>query len=231
MTTVAGLRIAHLIESDGPGGAERMVASLAAALQAGGAENVVFVPERGEGWLARELRGSGVRTDTFRLDRPFSPAFAARLADTLRHHRIDVAHSHEFTMAVYGAWASRRTGVPHLFTLHGSRYYAGRWRRRLALRAAHALSAATVAVSEALADQVGRDLWIRRARITTIPNGARAAANGTASLRAELGLSPEDRLAVAVGNLYPVKGHAHLLDALRLLAERCPSLHVAIAGR
>ena len=41
---VRGLRVAHLIESDGPGGAERMVAQLAAALQAAGARNVAFLP-------------------------------------------------------------------------------------------------------------------------------------------------------------------------------------------
>jgi len=39
-----GLRFAHLIESDGPGGAERMLASLATELQAAGSENVVIVP-------------------------------------------------------------------------------------------------------------------------------------------------------------------------------------------
>ena len=49
---LGGLRLAHLIESDGPGGAERVVAQLATGLQAAGAQNVVFVPERGEGWLA-----------------------------------------------------------------------------------------------------------------------------------------------------------------------------------
>lgn len=231
MTSVRGLRIAHLIESDGPGGAERMVASLATELQSAGAENVVFVPERGEGWLGHELQGTGVRTESFRIERPLSPAFAGWLADALRRYRVAVAHSHEFTMAVYGAWAAARAGVPHLFTLHGSRYYAARWRRRIAIRAAHALSRATVTVSEGLADHVSRDLSIPRARITTIPNGARRAANGGPSLRDELRLRAPDQLAVAVGNLYPVKGHAYLLDALALLATRYPRLHVAIAGR
>src|SRR5207247_10689618 len=40
-----------------------------------------------------------------------------------------------------------------------------------------------------------------------------------------------DQLAVAVVNLYPVKGHHFLLEALALLAPRFPRLHVAIAGR
>ena len=226
-----GLRVAHLIESDGPGGAERMVASLAAELQARGAESVVIAPADGEGWLARELAGSGVRMELFRLARPVSPAFARWLTDALRRHRVTLAHSHEFTMGVYGAWAAHRAGVPHVITLHGSRYYAERWRRRIALRAACALSGAVVTVSQRLADQVSRDLWLRRARLTMIPNGARLTAVARSSLRDELGLRDGEQLAVAVGNLYPVKGHAHLLEALALLAGRFPRLHVAIAGR
>ena len=229
--SLRGLRVAHLIESDGPGGAERMVASLAAELQARGAENVVIAPAAGEGWLARELAGSGVRMEPFRLARPVSPAFARWLTDALRRHRVMLAHSHEFTMGVYGAWAARRAGVPHVITLHGSRYYADRWRRRLALRAACASAGAVVTVSQRLANQVSRDLWIRRARLTMIPNGARLTTVARSSLRDELGLRDGEQLAVAVGNLYPVKGHAHLLEALALLAGRFPRFHVAIAGR
>jgi len=225
------LRLAHLIESDGPGGAERMLASLAAELQAAGAQNVVIAPAGGEGWLGRELRGSGVAVELFRLDRPISPAFARWLAETLRRHRIVLAHSHEFSMAVYGAWAARRAGVAHLFTMHGSRYYAERLRRRIALRLAAALSGSVVAVSQSLARHLSRDLWIRASRITTIPNGVRPVAVTRSTLRHELRLEPGDQLAVAVGNLYPVKGHAYLLEALGLLATRLPRLHVAIAGR
>jgi glycosyltransferase involved in cell wall biosynthesis len=231
--SLRGVRIAHLIESDGPGGAERMLADLAVALQAAGAENVVIAPADGEGWLARELGGSGVQVEPFRLERPLSPAFARWLPATLRRHGIALAHSHEFTMAVYGAWAARRAGIAHLFTMHGSRYYAERWRRRIALRAAVELSGAVVAVSHALGAHLSRTLGVRPARIVTIPNGARGAraATATSSLREELRLSAADPLAVAVGNLYPVKGHRYLVEALALLAPRFPRLHVAIAGR
>jgi len=208
-----------------------MLASLAGELQAAGAENVVIAGAGGEGWLARELQGTGVQVEPFRLDRSISPGFARWLALTLRRHRVALAHSHEFAMAVCGAWAARGVGVPHLFTMHGGRYYAHRLRRRVALRLAGALSGAVVAVSQTLARQLGRDLWIPASRILTIPNGARRARMTGSSLRTELKLGVSDQLAVAVGNLYPVKGHAYLVEALALLAGRFPRLHVAIAGR
>jgi glycosyltransferase involved in cell wall biosynthesis len=228
-----GVRIAHLIESDGPGGAERMLASVARELQAAGSHNVVIAPAGGEGWLARELSGTGVVVELYRLDRPFSRTFARWLTDLFRRHRIALAHSHEFTMAVYGAWAARRAGVAHLFTMHGSRYYAGRLQRRVAMRLAALFSSSVVTVSRSLGGHLAKDLWIRPSRVVTIPNGVRppSVPVGQSSLREELGLHSTDQLAVSVGNLYPVKGHAHLLEALARLATRFPGLHVAIAGR
>jgi glycosyltransferase involved in cell wall biosynthesis len=226
-----GLRIAHLIETDGPGGAERVVAHLATTLQQAGATNVVFLPADGEGWLARQLARSGVVIEEFRLDRPLSPACAAWLEAAFRRHRVSVAHSHEFTMAVYGAWASWRAGIPHVITMHGSDYYAGRFRRRLALRTAMAFSRQTAAVSVALAHRLRRDLWMRPSRIAMIPNGVPCVPPPPATLREELGLRPDDRLLVSVGNLYPVKGHVHLVEAAASLIARHPTLHVAIAGR
>jgi len=228
---IRGLRIAHLIESDGPGGAERMVASLASELQVAGSQNVVIVPAKGEGWLAGELASTDVAIEAFSLDRPVSPTCARGLQTLFRRHRIAVAHSHEFTMAVYGAYASWRVGIGHLITMHGSRYYATRWRRRIALRAAVALSSRLVAVSTNLADALSRDLRIPRSRIATIPNGVRSLAGERRRLREELRLSPSDQLLLAVGNLYPVKGHQFLVEALALLRDRYPRAHVAIAGR
>jgi glycosyltransferase involved in cell wall biosynthesis len=228
---VTGLRIAHLIESDGPGGAEQVVADLAVDLQESGAQSIVFLPARGEGWLAGRLTGTGVLVEYFDLNTPISPACARSLAMAFRHHRIEVAHSHEFSMAVYGAWASWLAGVHHVITMHGSRYYAGRLQRRLALRAAIASSDRIVAVSHRLAEDMSRDLLVRRARIEMIRNGVRRARAYHTRLREELGLGSDARLLVAVGNLYAVKGHRYLVEAVALLSDRHPNLHVAIAGR
>ena len=226
------LRIAHLIETNGPGGAERMLVHLASELQAAGCHNLVIVPAGGEGWLPQQLAGTGVTVETFHLDRPLSLSFARRLTALLRYHRIALAHSHEFTMAVYGAWAAWRAGIPHVTTMHGGRYYARHLRRRLALRAAFALTDRVVAVSRDLAGQLCRDLWMPRAHVTTVGNGVRPN-NGAphSGLRQELGLGPEDRLMVAVGNLYPVKGHRHAVDGLALLQRPGRLVHLAIAGR
>jgi glycosyltransferase involved in cell wall biosynthesis len=134
-------------------------------------------------------------------------------------------------MAFYGAWAARLAGVPHVITMHGGRYYAAHMRRRLALRLALALSDRMVAVSHRLAADLRRDLRVAASRVSVLPNGVRAERAHPGTVRDELGLGPGDRLLVSVGNLYPVKGHRHLIDALGLLRERNHEPHLAIAGR
>ena len=131
----------------------------------------------------RQIEGCGIAVEPFHLDRSFSPACARSLAAAFRRHRVDVAHSHEFSMAVYGAWASWLAGVPHVVTMHGSRYYADRLRRRVALRSALAASTRTVAVSTRLADQMSHELWIPRARIAMVSNGVRRAPPAEAQAR------------------------------------------------
>ncbi len=228
---IRGACVAHLIESDGPGGAERMVAQLAGESQHEGCPAVAILPAGGEGWLGRELAAAGVPIEHVRLERPLSLRLARELAATLRRHRVSLVHSHEFTMAFYGAWAARLAQVPHVITMHGGRYYAGRLRRRLALRAAVSLSGRLVAVSQPLAEHLSRDLWLSPARITTIANGVRFAPTPASTLRSELALADDDPLVIAVGNLYAVKGHRHLLEAVARLASTHPRLHLAIAGR
>ena len=226
-----GPRIAHLIETDVLGGAERIIVHLAGALRDRGWTNVAILPGGHDGWLTRHLEPCGVTIEYYSLPRPFSPGFARDLARMLTRHRVEVAHSHEFTMAFYGAWAARRAHIPHVFTMHGGLYYSQRLRRRLALRVAAGLSDRVVAVSDAVAERLAHELWLSRSRVTTIPNGVPFEPGAHPILRDELRLPPGTRLIVSVGTLFEVKGHRYLLAALARLRDRHPGAHVAIAGR
>lgn len=224
-------RLAFLIESDGPGGAEQVVAHLAQHFAGLGDEVTVLVPAEGEGWLGRRLQGHHVAVEELPLGGPLSLTGIRALVRVLRRLRPDLLHTHEFGQALPGAMAARLTGVPHVLTLHGGDYFAGKLRRRLALRAAVALSGGITAVSHPLAARIAEVLRRPRTAVQMLPNGARPApghGNGNASRTA---LPARARFALAVGNLYPVKGHRYLLEALALLRDRRPDLHVAIAGR
>jgi len=229
--TAAPLRIAQLLESDGPGGAENVVVHLSRRLHDDGAHVVVYVPARGQGWLRAQLEGSGVEFETFDITRPFSPHFAKWLAGSLESRQVQVVHSHEFSFAVYGAWAGRLAGIPQVTTMHGGRYYVEAMRRRVALGIALRATAEPVAVSEVLKKHLCHDLLLAPERISVVPNGIPSSAAVDPGVRASLGLPPSAKLVVAIGNLYPVKGHRFLVEALHQIAGRHPEIHLLIAGR
>lgn len=224
--------VAHLIETDGPGGAERVLAHLVSHLAADGVHNVVLLPADGEGWLARQLPRERVAIVPIPLlGVPIRSSLKAITA-ALRKSQPAVVHSHEFTMSALGGIASWHLGLPHIFTMHGGRYYASRLSRRFATALAARGAQQVVAVSQSMARFLATDLLLPPTSIRVIPNGIPPLPAVVPTLRTELRLSDQAQLIVAVGNLYPVKGHVHLLRALALLPETIGSrVHVAIAGR
>ncbi len=229
------LRVALLLESDGPGGAETMLLNLGEELRRRGHEVLPIGPADKSGWLAAQFRERGFAPESYILRRALDPACARQLTDILRSNRIQVAHSHEFGMGVYGTVAARRAGSRHIITMHGGRYYAERGRRRAALRWAARRSAALVAVSEATARDLRTTLRLSDDEVKVVHNGIPFREGNRGSLRSELALAAGDLLIVAVGNLYPVKGHAVLLRALGELRRSGTIATVpwrlAIAGR
>jgi glycosyltransferase involved in cell wall biosynthesis len=223
------LNIALLSESDGPAGAEKMMLYLAEALRDRGHAVCPVIPGNGCGWLADEFHGRGFVPEQFVMRRFIDWGCLLGLVNTLRRRRVQVIHSHDFTMAVYGAASAAILRRPHVITMHGGRYFAERWRRRVALRWATGRSAAAVAVSAALQADLATALRLPRATFPVVHNGIRpcVGSGGGEGVRRELGIALEEPLIVAIGNLYPVKGHLVLLQALRAL----PRCHVVIAGR
>jgi glycosyltransferase involved in cell wall biosynthesis len=165
------------------------------------------------------------------LDLAWVFAFARRL----RRERIDVFHSHEFAMNVFGGAAALLARVPALSTIHGRSYASERTRRVLAYRALRRLGIPIIAVSEDLAGFLAQALKLARSSLAVVHNGIPLpplvpAAERTArraAARSAIGVPADGPLLVAVGNLYPVKDHATLLRAFAQL----PGARVAIAGR
>jgi glycosyltransferase involved in cell wall biosynthesis len=227
------LRIALMGETGGPGGAERMMLQLAEELRRRGHEVFPIGPARRDPWLRTQFRERGFEPNTFDIRGQIDPLGLAQIVRLLRRLRVDVVHTHEFQMSVYGGLAAWLQGTPFVITMHGGRYYAERLRRRLALRWSVRRCRALVGVSAATAAELVARLGVPASAVQVVHNGVRYRAGDPSKLRAELGIAPEELLVVAVGNLYPVKGHAGLLDALSIL-DRGPDeapWRLAIAGR
>jgi glycosyltransferase involved in cell wall biosynthesis len=178
------------------------------------------------------LRERGFEPGKFTLRRPLDLQCLRELTAMLRHAQVDVVHGHEFTMALYGAAAARRLRRPAVITIHSAHYVSLAMRRRVALSWAARSSRAMVAVSAETARTLEQRLWLRPGAVTTIHNGIVERAGTADGVREGLGVRSDEVLMLAVGNLYAVKGHPVLLDALHQLATRAPGpWRLVVAGR
>jgi glycosyltransferase involved in cell wall biosynthesis len=220
MTVHAPMRIAMMLESDGPGGAEMMVFRLSEELRNRGHTIVPVGPVNGIGWLGELFRGAGVSTEVFRLRRAIDPGCVRGLVQLFRQHRIDAVHSHEFAMAVYGTAAARLLGLPQIITMHGGFTVCRALRRRIALRWAMRGADETVMVSRATRRQFATDLGVKEKEFTVIPNGVPVPAGDPTKVRQEFDVKPGECVLLAVGTLERHKGHRVLLEAMARLVGR-----------
>lgn len=232
------LTVAQVIHSLGSGGAEAMLVELAAVAKSAGLRLVVIglsdahsadgVDNRVVPKL-RELGATVHEMHTARYD--FSAAFG--LAKILRDERVDIVHTHLKHADVVGGAAARLAHIPSVSTLHVIDIPTTRMhhaRVKFGLFARQRLSSNVIALSSAQRkwyDELGGD----DASIVVLPNGIGepAVAADRSAVRADLGVSEGDLLAVCVSLMRPEKGHADLVEAVRLLPADVP-LVVAMAG-
>jgi glycosyltransferase involved in cell wall biosynthesis len=229
------MRILVGLESSGPGGAENMVLSLATGLTDLGHQPVIVTDKAG--WMTERAEAAGVPVWVETQHRFRELPWALRLARRMRRERIDIFHSHEFSMNVFGGGAAWLARVPHVVTIHGRRYVSDAPRRVRAYRLMRRMGVPIVAVSDDLRDYLAEGFGLQRENLERVHNGIALPTPPPAeseqrrelrqNARAALGLPAFGPLLVCVGNLYPVKDHASLLRVLPML----PEAHLAIAGR
>jgi glycosyltransferase involved in cell wall biosynthesis len=224
--------VLHLSSSSGPGGAEAVVVSLAAALDPSRYRSVVGLFR--DGWLRERCERLGLETHIVRMNGILDLGWVRRFTGLLRGRGVALIHAHEFDANTYGTLAGRLAGLPVVATVHGRSYYADRGRRRLAYRVV-SRAAAMVAVSEDVKRFVVESTGVSTTRVRVVHNGVDAgppvAEAAKAGLRATLRVRHGERVVTVVGSLYPVKGHRHLLDAAPQILVSCPSTVFLIAGR
>ncbi len=227
------MRVAHVIHSLGAGGAETVLEHLVPAAADTGVEVVVIgLSDAEDNRTAERLRALGATVHELHRAR-YDPTVVRAVADLLRAERIDLVHTHLKHADVVGGAAARRVGVPAVSTLHvieDPTSAAARLRVRFAAAVRSRLAARTVAVSGAQRDWYA--VWAPHPeRIALVPNGVAepAPVRTREQVRAELGVAPDQVLAMTVSLMRPEKGHGDLLDALTGIPDDVP-LVAALAG-
>lgn len=211
--------IALMLESDAPGGAEVFLLHQAEELRSRGYRVIPVLPSWKTGWLSDRFRERGFVPTTFTLQRAMDWDCLRALAADLDSLGVDIIHSHEFAMAVYGAVVSRVLSKRHVITMHGNQWIMEARRRRFALRWAFAASHAVVAVSEDTRKHLTESMGLKEGAIVTVPNGVPEPDGSPEGPRSEFGLRPDEVVFIAVGNLSERKGHIVLLRALQRVRD------------
>jgi len=224
--------ILFLSTSSGPGGAERVINNLAASLdpQKYRAILCLFRP----GWLKERSESCGIRTFVLPTHGMTDWRWAMQFKRLLRQEQVDLIHAHEFDANVQGAFVAAVSGIPVVATVHGKNYYWERLRRRLAYRWV-SRRATMVAVSEDLKKFIVEKVGISTSRVKVLYNGVDVLRQCTPTevveCRKELGLPEDHQIVGVVGNLYPVKGHQYLIEAIPAVLRKCPKTSFVFAGR
>jgi glycosyltransferase involved in cell wall biosynthesis len=244
------LHVAHLIESLGAGGAERLLyTNLKHLDSARFRSTVVTVFAQPDHW-AGPVRALGVPVVSLDCGGLRDlPRGVARLRRWLRSNRHDLLHTHLWAANVIGRAAGRLAGVPVLSSIHNPDHEpeawadgaeVSRWKRHLSLAldrwTARAGCERMVAVSDYVRGCAVRRLGFPPERIDLIYNpidveALRAPARrGRAELLVELDLAPDSLVLLNVGRVSPQKGLVHAIRAMPAVLARHPSAHLVSAG-
>ena len=232
------MTVAHVIHSLGAGGAEAVLVEMASTAASVGIRPVVIAlsgadtGSQMDGCVVARLRDRGVTVHELQAAR-YNPLAALTLAKLLREEQVDIVHTHLKHADVVGGAAARMAKLPSVSTLHvidTPASWPARLRVRTAVLARRRLSTTVIALSRAQHDWYQRRAGVH-APLVILPNGVAEpeVIRGRESVRAEMGVSATTLLAVCVSLMRPEKGHADLLESIRLL-PRDLDVVVAMAG-
>jgi glycosyltransferase involved in cell wall biosynthesis len=233
MNATPEIRVLHVIEAMGRGGAESLIVELTRGAGPGVRVHVCALNQEGPALEAAALAGARiVRLDRSRGIGP--PARVRALARAIREHRIDVIHGHNPTGGLYAGLAGSAAGRRAIVRTEHSLHYTGRymalypviepiltlWTRRV------------VCVCRAVLESHARRLpWAAR-RFVTVANGISPAPHPRPrrETRLRLGLEPDAEVVLTVGSLTPQKAQHVLLEAFALCHAQRAQSRLLIAG-
>ena len=224
--------ILFLIETGGPGGAEKMLLNLVTHIDR--SRFYPFVCLTKKGWLYEKLINYKIKTYIIKTKAKFDFLWSIRLAKLVLEKNINLIHTHLPDANFYGALTSLITKCPQIATEHGDIHHM---QRRLVFIFKYfftgIVAKKVIAVSNFTAQRL--KTIINSKKISVIYNGINLDIFkihlDKKTIRKKLGVPEDAIIIVCIANFYPVKGHYILLKAFSIIKDKIPNAYVICAGK
>ncbi|NOX87874.1 MAG: glycosyltransferase family 4 protein [Calditrichaeota bacterium] len=226
------LTIVHLVNFLSPAGKEVGIVKLVNALDESKFSSILIVLDRAFDTLKLDQN----KTKLIELKKGEGNDFSLikKLKKIFREERVDIVHTHSWGTLVEGILAAKIARVP--VVLHGEHGTFHRdFKRRIVQRLFFSLTDQVLSVSALLADDISRQIGIKREKIYTILNGVDVKrfspdAEKRDYYRRKLNVSDSDIIIGTVGRPMKVKNHRLMILALKRLKEKGYPVRFAIVG-
>jgi len=237
------IRVLHLIDSLGLGGAERLLCTNLAHIDPHKFQNtVVYLFEQDD--LRDEIESMGVECEGLALRSVWDwPKAATGLRRSIAKIRPDLIHTNLVKSDIYGRIVGRGLGIPVISTIHETPWGNPEFEspRYSLIRVLDSLTArhcvrTFVCVSKFSATTAQKCLGIAAQRTRLIYNSldldlfTNVTAEEVAAIRSEFQIPREEKVLLNVGRLVSQKGHRYLLMAFRNVLDNHPNMRLLIRG-
>ena len=232
------MKIAHVIDSLGWGGAQKLLLTFTEAASRRGVETLVISlkPNRsGKTGIAESLRLSGARVIELSYRKLYDPRAIPTLISLFKTEQVDIVHTHLSHSIILGSLAAKASGISTVATLHNTQTNKmGRLslRSRVELYCLRKITSRVIAVGENVAHNY-RPILMKDI-LDVIPNAVslaqRISVEERNAIRSELLVAPDQVFLIAVGRLQLQKGYYDMLTAFAQVQTHQPKAYLGIVG-
>lgn len=241
------MRVLSVIDSLGPGGAERSLLEMVPGLEKRGTTVEVALLKKVEPNLDTTADDLGVEVRLIPGQRRLARIW--HLRRLLRDRDYDLVHTTLFEADIISRFAAWRTDIPVVSSIVNTRYDPVRFSdpkvSRSRLRVAQAIDGFTArhmtkhfhAITQTVKNATTTSLRVSPDRITVIPRGrdprrlGRPSEGRRRETRFRLGIADRTTVLLNVGRQEFQKGQQYLIDAMAEIREAVPDCTLLIAGR
>ena len=227
-------KLLYLIESSETGGAEKIFLSLVETIDK--EKNELHVGLFYKGWLYDELVKRGIVPVVFVNKKGGYDFFLLfNLLRFIRRNKIDLVCSHLFSANLYSGVVGKILGVPVIGVFHGTMDVSSNDKSaRIKFFILNFCLTRIVYVSKSLKDFFIEKFHVDKKKSLIIYNGVDLWCQYDVVkrdlARKEIGVSIDDFLVIAIGDIRPAKDYPNLLKAISRAVKKIPNMQLVIAG-